>query len=117
MEEDVYITNMYVLKKLNTGWLAVCHWRYNIDKAWHLERKALEAVNHKKTLSLQGEIFRYVPPQRVGFCAPFWSENGVDFAHFGLESGFWGNTGVYERIFRFNSKWVRKRNKRIGNEI
>ena len=34
------------------------------------------------------------------------SENGIDFAHFGLESGmvFEGTMGVYERICRFNSK-------------
>ena len=38
--------------------------------------------------------------------APFWSERGVHFAYFGLESGmvFEGTTGVYERIYRFNSK-------------
>ena len=38
--------------------------------------------------------------------APFWSENaGIDFAHFGLESGaFEEITGVYELIYRFNSK-------------
>ena len=49
----------------------------------------------------------------IGMCrpsgrvfAPFWSENGYSFAHFGLESGlvFEGTTGVYERIYRFNSK-------------
>ena len=30
----------------------------------------------------------------------------IHFAHFGLESGmvFEGTTGVYERIYRFNSK-------------
>ena len=34
-------------------------------------------------------------------------------AHFDLESGmvFTGTTGVYERIFRFNFKWVRKKEK------
>ena len=38
--------------------------------------------------------------------APFWSENGIHFAHVGLESGmvFEGTTGAYERIYRFNSK-------------
>ena len=51
------------------------------------------------------KLYRYVPPQRIGF----WSENGyynIDFAHFGLESGmvFEGTTGVFERIYLFNSK-------------
>ena len=38
--------------------------------------------------------------------SPFWSEKGVDFPHFGLESGmiFEGTTGNYERIYRFNSE-------------
>ena len=41
-----------------------------------------------------------VPPQRVGFLCRFGLKTGIDFAHFGLESGmvFEGNTGVYERI-------------------
>ena len=36
----------------------------------------------------------------------FGLKTGIDFAHFGLESGmvFEGTTGVYERIYRFNSK-------------
>ena len=40
-------------------------------------------------------------------------KTGIDFAHFGLESGivFEGTTGVYERIYRFNAKWVRKKEK------
>ena len=39
--------------------------------------------------------YRYVPPHRVGF-----------LRRFGLESGmvFEGTYGVYERIYRFNSK-------------
>ena len=44
------------------------------------------------------------------FFAPFRSENaGINFAHFGLKSGmtFEETTGVYERIFRFSSKWIR----------
>ena len=50
--------------------------------------------------------YRCVPPQRVGFFAPFWSENGYTSCHFGLESGmfFERNTAVYERIYRCNSK-------------
>ena len=52
------------------------------------------------------KLYRYVPPGRVGYLRRFWSENGYSFAHFGLESGlvFEGTTGVYERIYRFNSK-------------
>ena len=48
----------------------------------------------------------YVPPHRVGFLRRFGLKTGIDFAHFGLESGMvcQGNMGVNERIHRFNSK-------------
>ena len=51
-------------------------------------------------------LYRYVPPYPVGFLGPFGLKTGIHFAHFGLESGmvFEGATGVYERIYRFNSK-------------
>ena len=40
----------------------------------------------------------------------FGLKTGIDFLHFSLESGmlFEGTTGVYERICRFNSKWIRR---------
>ena len=43
----------------------------------------------------------------------FGLKTGIDFIHFGLESGmvFEGTTGVYERTYYFNSKWVRKKKK------
>ena len=52
------------------------------------------------------ELYRNVPPQRVGFLRRFGLKTGIPFAHFGLELGmiFEGTTGVYERIYRFNSK-------------
>ena len=57
--------------------------------------------------------YRYVPPppQGVWVLRRFGLKTGIDFAHFGLESGmvFEGATGVYERIYRFNSKWIRKK--------
>ena len=46
-------------------------------------------------------------PKGCGFWAFFGLKTGIDFAHFGLESAsmvFEGTTGVYERIYRFNSK-------------
>ena len=57
------------------------------------------------------KLYRYVLPHRVGSLRPFGLKTGIHFAQFGLESGmvFEGTTGVYERIYRFNSKWVRKR--------
>ena len=50
--------------------------------------------------------YRYVPPQRVWFLGLFGLKTGIDFAHFGLESGmvFEGTTGTYEHNYRFNSK-------------
>ena len=59
------------------------------------------------------KLYRDVPPHRVGFLYRFGLKTGIDFVHFGLESGvvFGGTTGVYERIYCFNSKWVRKKEK------
>ena len=50
--------------------------------------------------------WRYVSPQRVCFFASFGLKTGIDFAHFGPDLGmvFEGTTGVYERIYLFNSK-------------
>ena len=48
-----------------------------------------------------------MPPEiRVRVLLRFVMKTGIDFAHFGLESGmvFEETTGVYERICRFNSK-------------
>ena len=55
--------------------------------------------------------YRYVPPQRLWFLVLFGLKTGIHFAHFGLESGmvFEGTTGVYERIYRFYSKRIRKK--------
>ena len=53
------------------------------------------------------KLYRYVlPPYWVGLLRPFGLKTGIDFAHFGLESGmvFEGTTVLYERIYRFNSK-------------
>ena len=47
-----------------------------------------------------------MPPHRVGFLRRLSVKTGIHFAHFGLESGmaFEGTTGVYDGIYRFNSK-------------
>ena len=53
-------------------------------------------------------------PQRVCFLRWFGLKpTGIDFAHFGLKSGIAceGTRGVYEPIYRFNSEWVRKKEK------
>ena len=52
-------------------------------------------------------------PKQCGFSAVLVWQNGVDFAHSSLESGmvFEGITGMYEGIYRFNSNWVRKKEK------
>ena len=62
------------------------------------------------------KVYRYVPPHRVGFLRRFGLKTGIDFAHFGLESGMvlWGTTGLtglYERLYRFNSRSGKKERK------
>ena len=49
----------------------------------------------------------------VGFLHLFSLKMSIYFAYFGLESGmvFEGTSGVYEHIYRFNSKWRRKKEK------
>ena len=46
------------------------------------------------------------PGHRVGFLRRFGLKTDIHFSHFGLESGmvFEGTTGLYERLYRFNSK-------------
>ena len=48
-----------------------------------------------------------MPPHWVGLLGLFNLKTGIHFAHFGLE----GATGKYQRVYRFNSKWVRKKEK------
>ena len=53
------------------------------------------------------KLYRYVPPSDlVGFQRHFRLKTGIHLAHFDLESGmvYEGTTGVYEHIYRFNSK-------------
>ena len=45
--------------------------------------------------------YRYVLPQRVGFLRRFGLKTGIDFAHFGLESGM-----VFEGITEFMNESV-----------
>ena len=62
------------------------------------------------------KLYRYVQPQRVGFLCRFGLKIGIDFAHVCLESGmvFKGTTGVYECIYCFYSKTVRKKVKYVN---
>ena len=50
--------------------------------------------------------YRYVPRQRVWFLRRFGLKTGINFAHFGLESGivFKRTEGVEELFYCFNSK-------------
>ena len=58
-------------------------------------------------------------PESVEFLRRFGLKAVIDFAHFGLESGvvFEGTTEVYERIYRFNSKLVRKKEKYVNSAL
>ena len=59
------------------------------------------------------KLYRYVPPQRVWFFAPFWSENGYRICPFwsGNGYGFRRNYGSVWTIYRFNFNWVNKKEK------
>ena len=48
----------------------------------------------------------YVPYHREGFLRRCGLKTGIHFAYFGLESRtvFEGTTGLYEGLYRFNSK-------------
>ena len=56
-----------------------------------------------------------MPPQRLGILQRFGLKTGIDFAYFGLESGMVleGTTGVYERIYYFSSKGLRKKERKM----
>ena len=58
-------------------------------------------------------------PHRVGFLRRFGLKTGIDFAHFGLESGIVieRTTELYESIHRFNSKWGRKKEKYSNSQL
>ena len=77
--------------------LGVCVWGGGEDTPWY-------------------KLYRYVQPQRVGFLCRFGLKIGIDFAHVCLESGmvFKGTTGVYECIYCFYSKTVRKKVKYVN---
>ena len=74
-------------------------------------------VHNNRGLS-GGQVLPYIshivmcpPPPRAGFLHCFGLKTGIDFTRFGLESGtVWGNyeMRVYEQIYCFNFKWVRK---------
>lgn len=70
-------------------------------------------VKHNIKLKLQSVtgsqgVIPYISqmPLRVGFALRFGLKTGIDFAHFGLESGvvLEDTTRVNEPIYRFNSK-------------
>ena len=58
-------------------------------------------------------------PKAVGLMYRFGLKKGRDFVHFCLESGtgFEGATDVSERIYRFNSKRVRKKEKYANSKL
>ena len=71
-----------------------------------LSRTFSQARNHLRVSRISLDGFPYLPPHRVGFLRRFGMKTGMHLTQFGLESGmiFKGTTGVYERIYRFNSR-------------
>ena len=60
-------------------------------------------------------------PHRVGFLRPFGLKTGINFAHFGLESGMvlGGATGVYMNVFIVSipNEQERKRNMQFEMDL
>ena len=50
-----------------------------------------------------------MPSRRVWFLLRFGLKTGIDLVQSGMV--FKGTTGVYQRSYRFNSKWIRKKEK------
>ena len=76
-----------------------------------LKHKFEQNLYNRELLSRGGgtplyKLYRYVLLHRVGFLRRFGLKTGIHSAHFGLESVkvSGGITGVYEGIYRFNSK-------------
>ena len=71
-----------------------------------LSRRLCNFFDRRTEVTPLYKLYKYVPPHRVGFLRRLSVKTGIHFAHFGLESGmaFEGTTGVYDGIYRFNSK-------------
>ena len=71
-----------------------------------LSRTFIQVRNHLRVSRILLDGFLYLLPHQVGFLRCFGMKTGIHFTHFGLESGmvFEGTTGVYERIYRVNSR-------------
>ena len=69
-----------------------------LNKSALFAQEVLPYINHN------------VPPQRVVFLRRFGLKTGIDFAHFGLESGvvFKGTTGMCESILIFGCVFLGK---------
>ena len=92
-------------------------WHLLLDEKGHVKKLEWRTMSSNSRLFSAGmpggtplyKPYKYVPPPWIGFGGRF----GLDFAHFGLESGmgFEGTTGVYECIYRCSSKWVSHKEK------
>ena len=84
---------------------------------YHL-RKGFSLLRIKYPANTSEVPSRYVPPQRVGFLHRFSLKTGIDFAPFGLQTDMVFNEtrGVCERIYCFNSKLVRQKEKYVNSK-
>ena len=82
---------------------------------WHINQKLVTRklnVGSEYSIVSRKSYSRMCPspPPKSRVLRRFGLKTGIDFLHFSLESGmvFEGTTGEYERICRFNSKWIRR---------
>ena len=112
-----YIQVKIVQRRLDPYFLCflalIIHWiRAGYKENWDLT-KLIGQIKIPGGGGYSLKPYGYVPSHRVRFLRHFGLKTGIHFAHFGLESGvvFEGTAAAYERIYRFNSKWVRKKEK------
>ena len=89
------------------------HWRLiNPPRFLFFITRAKQTLKRKYSPAVGGggsplhKLYRYVPPHRVGFLCRLGLKTVIHFVHLGLESGMVleGTTGLYERLYRFNSR-------------
>ena len=114
----IYLFSL-ILKNTKQKWKKKTKWIPLLDTIWLpiLWKWSIYLPHRLRLCSHYTSRIHSSPPRGVlsyikgkGMCRPkgygFWAFTGIHFAQFGLESGM-----VFGVTYRFNSKWVRKKEK------